>query len=484
MGLTKSEVEKHNSRSSCWVIIQGKVYDLTDFLDFHPGGASSILRYGGKDATEEYELIHPPATIDTLPKEKHLGNYDVSEDSQDAANAPSSPSKETNGLPPLTTLQNLGDFRTTAKKFLSQKAWIYYSSAADSLQSDATNRKDWTKIHFRPRALRRVDRISTRAPIMGHESALPVFIAPAALAKLGHEDGELCLGRGAVKWNIPYCCSTYSSVPHVEIAKCMATETNKRGALLFQLYVPIDKSGAKKLIQEARRLRCKALVVTIDSAVIGKREEDDRLKAQLDYDAGIEPADPATTAVGSNPPVLRGAHSSTLEWEDLKWIRETWGNTGPLVLKGVQTVEDAMLAAEAGVDAIYLSNHGGRQLDYAPSSIKTLLEIRKFCPSILSKIDVYLDGGVTRGSDVIKALCLGAKAVGLGRTFMYSLSGYGTAGVDRAIRILDDEIQTTMRLLGVTALDQLSPAYINTSILLNELSQDIDLPVSQPSSKL
>ncbi|KAM3417958.1 hypothetical protein BST61_g6170 [Cercospora zeina] len=484
MVIARSEVEKHGSRSSCWVIIQGQVYDVTYFLDFHPGGASSILRYGGKDATEEYELIHPPGTIDTLPKEKHLGDCEGSADSGNAASVPNLPPQDTSGLPPLRTLQNLGDFRTTAQNSLSKKAWIYYSSAADSLQADASNHKDWTKIHFRPRTLRRVDKISTRARIMGHDSALPVFIAPAALAKLAHEDGELCLGRGAVKWDIPYCCSTYSSVPHAELAKSMETETSTRGALLFQLYVPIDKFGAKKLIQEARRLHCRALVVTIDSAVIGKREEDDRLKAQLDHEAGIVFVRAATTAAPPDAPVLRGAHTSTLEWSDLAWIREAWGNAGPLVLKGVQTVEDAMLAAEAGVDAIYLSNHGGRQLDYAPSSIKTLLEIRKYCPSILNKLDIYLDGGVTRGSDVIKALCLGAKAVGVGRPFMYSLSGYGTEGVERVIQILDDEIQTTMRLLGVTAVSQLTPAYINTSALVNELSHDVDLPLPHSSSKL
>jgi L-lactate dehydrogenase (cytochrome) len=235
----------------------------------------------------------------------------------------------------------------------------------------------------------------------------------------------------------------------------METDTSERGALLFQLYVPVDKPGAKKLIREARRLKCKALVVTVDSAVIGKREEDDRLKAQLDHEAGIEsvPSMPRPKTA----PVLRGAHSSTLDWEDLTWIREEWGGAGPIVLKGIQTVEDAMMASKAGVDAIYLSNHGGRQLNYAPSSIRTLLEIRKYCPSILDSgiMEVYLDGGITRGSDVVKALCLGAKAVGIGRPFMYSLSGYGTEGVNRVIEsklqqathgdITDDTQSSTMR---------------------------------------
>ena len=334
-------------------------------------------------------------------------------------------------MTPLSLFQNLDDFEVAAEKNLSKKAWVYYNSATDSLMSAKTNRLDWTKVTLRPRVMRNVARISLRRSIMGHESALPFFIAPAALAKLGHEDGELCLARGAARYDIPYCTSTYSSVPHADIADCLKAE-HAGGALLFQLYVPVQKEGAKKLIAEARRLNFKALVLTVDSAVIGKREADDRYKAELDVEAGIEI--PRTRTVAGEAPILRGAHSSTLDWNDLPWIREAWGGTGQIILKGIQTTEDAIMAAEAGVDAIYLSNHGGRQLDFAPSSIKTLLEIRKFCPDLFNRLDVYVDGGVTRGTDVVKALCLGAKAVGLGRTFMYALSGYGTQGVCKAIQ--------------------------------------------------
>lgn len=271
---------------------------------------------------------------------------------------------------------------------------------------------------------------------MGHDSSLPIFVAPAALAKLGHEDGELCLTRGAARYNIPHCPSTYSSVAHADLATCLTSEQEKggAGALLFQLYVPIKKKeGALKLIAEARRLGFKALVVTVDSAVIGKREEDERYKAELDHAAGVEIERTDNTDASDDAPVLRGAHSSTLDWDDLKWIRGAWGNAGPLVLKGIQSVEDAVRAAEFGVQGVYLSNHGGRQLDYAPASLLTLLEIRMYRPELFDKLEIYLDGGVRRGTDVIKALCLGATAVGLGRPFMYSLSGYGTDGVCRAI---------------------------------------------------
>lgn len=268
---------------------------------------------------------------------------------------------------------------------------------------------------------------------MGHDSGMPFFIAPAALAKLGHQDGELCLARGAARYDIPYCSSTYSSVAHADIASCLDAESNG-GALLFQLYVPIVKKDARRLIAEARRLKYKALVVTVDSAVIGKREDDDRHKAELDHAAGVETSRTTSTDSSDEAPVLRGAHSSTLEWDDLAWIREEWAGAGPIVLKGIQSVEDAVLAAKAGVRGIYLSNHGGRQLDHAPSSIRTLLEIRTYAPLLLGQLEIYLDGGIRRGTDVIKAIALGARAVGLGRPFMYALSGYGTEGVCRAIQ--------------------------------------------------
>lgn len=362
--------------------------------------------------------------------DKHLGP--VEHDAQNTEQAPLEVVTKEGQPAPLSTLQNLDDFETAARQVVTRKAWVYFKFGADSLAAIASNRLDWTRVTLRPRILRNVGRVSLRTHIMGHDSALPFFIAPAAQARLGHEDGELCLARGAARFNIPYCSSTYSSVAHSELAKCLKEKDSKGGALLWQLYVPIEKQEARKLITEARRLGFKALVVTVDSAVVGKREEDDRYKAELDHAAGIEI--PRTDRVAGEAPILRSAHSATLDWEDLKWIREAWGNAGPVVLKGIQTTEDAVMAANIGIDGIYLSNHGGRQLDYAPSSLQTLLEIRKFHPELLKRVEIYLDGGVTRGTDVIKALCLGARGVGLGRPFMYALTAYATEGVCKAIQ--------------------------------------------------
>jgi L-lactate dehydrogenase (cytochrome) len=332
---------------------------------------------------------------------------------------------------PLSTIQNVAEFENEARKVVSKKAWVYFHSAADSLAAHQANRQDWARINLRPRILIDVRKVDMRSRFMGHDSALPFFICPAAQARLGHQDGELTLARGAARFNIPYCSSTYSSVAHTDLAKELRKE-NKGGALLWQLYVPTAQEGAKSLIAEARRCGFKALVVTVDSAVIGKREEDDRYKAELDVAAGIEIK--RTTTPWGEAPILRGVHSAALCWDDLVWIKEAWGNSGPILLKGIQTAEDALLAYKAGVDGIYLSNHGGRQMDFAPSSLQTLLEIRKFYPHLIKEMEVILDGGVSRGTDVIKALCLGANAVGLGRPFMYALSTYGTEGVCKVIQ--------------------------------------------------
>jgi L-lactate dehydrogenase (cytochrome) len=273
-----------------------------------------------------------------------------------------------------------------------------------------------------------------KCTLLNHASNLPIFIAPAALARLGHPDGELCLARGAARFNIPYGVSTASSVSAEDLAACIL-EQAQSGTLWFQLYVKKKDAETRGLIRRARALGFTALLITVDTPVVGKREEDDRHKAEEALAAGE-----ATFArLGDNPPagedyVLRGPFSSTLSWADLAWMKEAWGDAGPVCLKGVATAEDAKMASELGFESIYLSNHGGRQLDSAPSALRTLLEIRKFCPEVFDRVEVLVDGGCRRGSDVLKALCLGAKAVGFGRPFMYALSAYGTEGVMKAMQ--------------------------------------------------
>lgn len=431
------EVAKHNSKESCWVIVKGKAYDVTDYMQKHPGGSAILLQYGGKDATAVYEPIHPAGTIEkALPEDKHLGAVDPATVSTVSSPQVSRDLDKTARIP-LSHCLNLDDIEKAAERIVSRSAWAYFHSAADSLGSLTNNREDWKKITLRPRIMRNVRRVSMQRTMLGQKSRLPFFIAPAARAQLVHEDGELCLVRGAAKYGIHYCPSTYSSISHKELAECH-TKQNGNGEysrLFFQLYVPFERPATIELIKMARELGYKALIITVDAPVLGKREEDERYRAELATASG----DDSVLTEWYRPqededgPPLRGHHSSTLNWEDLPWIREAWQNAGPIALKGIQTPEDALLAVQHGVDAIYLSNHGGRQCDDAPSAIRTLLEIRRFYPEILGKVEIYLDGWVRRGADIIKALCLGATGVSLGRPFMYGVA-MGDEGVLKVIQ--------------------------------------------------
>ncbi|KIW81109.1 hypothetical protein Z517_04132 [Fonsecaea pedrosoi CBS 271.37] len=463
--LTKAQVEEHRTKESCWVIISGNVYDLTDFLDHHPGGSAIILRYAGQDATSAYEPLHPPGTLERyLSKENCKGPVLVDQGSVKVVKR-----KYKEGDPiPLMLCMNLDDFEKAARIAIPERAFVYFHSAAEDKVTFYRNRQDWSRISLRPRTLTDVAKVDPSRRIMGFQSSLPFFIAPAAMARLAHPDGELCLVRAAIKYGIPYCVSTYSSVPHEELASHV--QPDKPTVLFFQLYVAKERSRTEALIRNAKKLGFKGLLITVDTAVGGKREEDELFQAQIAYEAGDDDVPrPFYASPGEEVPILRGAHSSTLNWRDLEWIRQEWGDAGPIYLKGIQCAEDAEAALRANVHGIYLSNHGGRQLDSGSSALRTLMEIRTFCPHVLERLEVYLDGGVRRGSDVIKALCLGATAVGLGRPFMYALGAYGTDGVVKAIQILSDEIESTMRLMGVTALDQLTPDHVNARQLENEL---------------
>jgi len=364
--------------------------------------------------------------------EKHLGPiFDNSyiQESKEKTATTSTPLE----ILPLSVCKTLSDLRDVALKVMPQRGKVYFLSGAETMNAFDGNLTDWNRVKFRPRVLRNVAKVSMRCSIMGAKSTLPVFIAPAAHARLGHDDGELCLVRGATRMGIPQCICTYASVGHTELVNTFQTDPGRRGgAIFFQLYVPKEKAAATDLIAKAKSLGFQALVVTVDSPVVGKRDDDDRFTSTLDYEAGIREDSSVPCLPGEEPGPLRAFHSPTLDWNDLTWIRECWGSK-PIILKGIQTVEDAVEATRHDINGIYLSNHGGRQLDYAPSSVEVLLEIGKYHPDIFRKVDVYVDGGIMRGSDVVKALCLGARAVGIGRGFMFALSAYGTEGVLKAI---------------------------------------------------
>jgi L-lactate dehydrogenase (cytochrome) len=251
------------------------------------------------------------------------------------------------------------------------------------------------------------------------------------LVGLTHPDGELALAQGAAIQGIHYSPSTYTSVSYTKITEGHAAVANHQSSLFFQLYVNADKEKTIKVIQEARGLKFKGLFITVDTPYVGNRDQDRRQKAQEAFKLGLVEKPAIVTgekivAGGNN-----GGLSRSLNWNDLKWIREAWG--GPIALKGIQSAADAKLAMEAGVEAIYLSNHGGRQLHSAPSCLSTLLQIHKTCPEVFKHCQIYVDGGATRGGDILKAICLGATAVGIGRPFLYAIGAYGVDGLNKAV---------------------------------------------------
>lgn len=385
---------------------------------------------------------------------------------------------------------NVEDFTQAATPKLSRAAAAYISSGADSLKSLQNNLDDWHQITFRPRVLRNVSSTSTTNTMLGCKTACPFFIAPTGLTGIINPDAEIQLVQGAVRSGIHYCISGVPTKPHKDMMALFQAEKrsllspNSDPSLFFQLYVNSKTERTVQIVKNARDLGFKALMITVDTPVVGKREAASRHRAQEELEGGFEEYD--ATPEGSEDQPIRpgadpgGALSKTLSWEDLGWIKNIFG--GPIVLKGIQCAEDAKMAADIGVQGIYLSNHGGRQLDYSPSAIRTLLEIRMMYPEVLQKCEIYVDGGVKRGADVVKALCLGATAVGIGRPFLYAMAAYGTQGVLKAIEskcpfygyalvltvyclVLKAEVDVTMRLLGAMSTDELHPGLVNTADL-------------------
>lgn len=469
---TLEQVAQHISTGSCWVIIQDKVYDVTDFLFDHPGGANVILRYGGKDATAAYVPIHPSDALDkNLAPEKHLGILDsesinrLKESGKNKVQTKDELRVEEalKAKPPLQRIVNVEDMEEVAKKILPYRAMAYYSSAGDDSITHVENGRAFGRFFFHPRIMKPVSQCDTSTTILGYNSTIPVYISGAALARLGHPLGEVNLTRGAHKTGLIQMVSTNSSLSYAEIS---AARVSPDQPLFFQLYKHVSDVIAEKRIREIEGLGYKAIFLTVDALVPGNRELDIRaphyledfenqgLPTQRKPDGDQGETDRLGTAGG-----LVIKNDADMTWEKtIPWMR---GITKlPIVIKGIQCVQDAVLACEAGCEGIVLSNHGGRQLEYSLPPIELLYRIRQQRPDVFEKTEVYIDGGIRRGTDVVKALCLGARAVGLGRAFLYAQSAYGEAGVVHVVRILEREIRFGMQSLGVRNISELVPQMV------------------------
>ncbi|KAI0082168.1 hypothetical protein K474DRAFT_1694475 [Panus rudis PR-1116 ss-1] len=484
MPLTLQQVAEHNNEKSCWVIIKNKVYDVTDFLRDHPGGAKIILKYAGRDATSAYEPIHPPDALDkNLPAEKHLGEVDSASARQLEAAQSNRPKtedelrveRERANMPPLKRILDLRDMEDVARRVLSAKAWAYYSSSADDEIAHTENLRAFTRFFFHPRVMRAVADCDPSTKILGFHSAIPVFVSGAALAKLGHPRGEANITEGCGRTNLIQMVSSNASLSYSEIANARVSPSQP---LFFQLYKHKDKAIAEKRIREVESLGYKAIFLTVDAIVPGNRERDVRAGWEVEDVEAIARGQQGSPRSGELP--RKGSDLEEIEeevdvtgtagalvlnddqnmtWkETIPWLRSV--TKLPILIKGIQCVEDAVLAAEAGCDGIMISNHGGRQLEYALPSIEVLYRLRRQRPDVFTKLEVYIDGGVRRGTDVIKALCLGATAVSMGRPFLYAQSAYGTAGVVKMVRILEREIMTAMKLIGARTVKDLVPEMV------------------------
>ncbi|KAK0245838.1 FMN-dependent dehydrogenase-domain-containing protein [Armillaria nabsnona] len=470
MGFTLQQVAEHSTASSCWVIIKNSVYDVTDFLSEHPGGAQIILKYAGKDATLAYEQIHPPDALErNLPSSKHLGslNTDVALHMEELrANRKKTKDElrveqALRERPPLNRILSLSDMEDVARHTLSFKAVSYYSSASGDNISYEENAIAFRRFFFNARVMRPVLHCDPSTTILGYKSSIPVFVSGAALAKLGHPLGEVNITRAAHKASIIQMVSSNASLSYAEIAAAASPSQ----PLFFQFYKSSDDTTAEKRVREVEKLGYKAIWLTVDAIVAGKREIDIKSPWELetiengkptyhsDLDS-LELVDETGTAGA-----LVSKDDQNMTWEKtIPWLRSL--TNLPIVIKGIQCVEDAVLAADAGVDGILLSNHGGRQLDYSMPPLEILYRLRQRRPDVFDKLEVYIDGGIRRGTDVVKALCLGAKAVGLGRPFLYAQSAYGEIGVLKILKILEKEIVTAMKLVGAASVKDLTPDLI------------------------
>lgn len=369
----------------------------------------------------------------------------------------------------IARARNIADLRRMARERLPRMVFDYIDGGADDEVTLARNVSRFRDIELVWEALKDVDKIDTSTAIMGAPSASPFFISPTATSRLFHpRAGELAVARAAHAAGVPYACSTLASASVEDIAAV------NPGPKWFQVYVWRDRELVEEVLARARAAGFSAIILTVDVPVVGNRERDGANDFTVPPKVTWRTATQALAAPGylwdlATTSEIRPANFTHIRmntglidfinaqfdravtWDDVRWLRETWD--GKLAIKGIATPEDAQRCVSIGADAVWVSNHGGRQLDTAPASIDTLPAI---ADAVAGKVEIILDGGVRRGSDVVKALALGANAVAIGRAYLYGLAAGGEAGVRRALDIIDSEVRRTMALCGRTQLSALS----------------------------
>jgi L-lactate dehydrogenase (cytochrome) len=378
----------------------------------------------------------------------------------------------------MVVITNIEDLRILAKKRVPRMFYDYADSGSWTESTYRANQEAFGKLKLRQRVAVNIDNRSLRTQMIGQDVAMPVALAPTGLTGMQHADGEILAARAAEKFGVPFTLSTMSICSIEDVA------SHTKAPFWFQLYVMRDRDFIERLIERARAARCSALMLTLDLQILGQRHKD--LKNGLSAPPKLTLANMLNLAtkprwglgmlgtrrrhfgnivghvkgvenMGSLSAWTSQQFDPRLNWNDVEWIKKLWG--GKLILKGIMDAEDARLAADSGADALIVSNHGGRQLDGAPSSISALPPIVE---AVGSRIEVWMDGGIRSGQDVLKAVALGAKGTLIGRPFLYGLGAMGEAGVTKCLEIIRNELDLTMAFCGLTDIRQ-----VDRRVLLN-----------------
>ncbi len=372
----------------------------------------------------------------------------------------------------LAHAASVADLRAVARRRLPRGVFDYVDGGAEDERTLAANSAAFRAVTFRPHVLNDVDEVSVGTSVLGRPAELPLVLAPVGFPRIVHPDGELAAARAAARAGVPFTLSTMCSRSIEEVRAV------SNGRLWFQVYAWRDRGLVKAMVDRARDAGYEALVLTVDTAVLGRRERDVRRGFSMPPQLGLgtivdgalhpgwtwsflrsEPvqfANVAGRAEGdTSTPVVISEYihrqfDPALSWADVDWLRSIWD--GPVLVKGIARVEDAVRAADAGVEAVVLSNHGGRQLDGAPATFSLVAPV---VDALEGRAEVICDGGVRRGGDIVKAVAAGADAVMAGRAWVWGLAAAGERGVDQVLDWFKADMVRTMSLLGVTSVDQL-----------------------------
>ncbi|VEU23738.1 DEKNAAC104929 [Brettanomyces naardenensis] len=488
-----SELQQHNKPDDCWISLYGHVYDVSEFLKQHPGGARRILKYAGNDATKGFGMTHSERYMERyLQKDWYKGEVELAPEkiSKEAGKRKKIADKEpkrkdkkrstfketfkekgkTVEKPKLGYILSLGDFEAVAMNVLPEEIRAYISSGSDDEITVRENRKALGRIFFRPRCLVDVSRNTIDTNILGQHSKLPFLISPIAGSEMVSQEGDISISKVAGEHGIiPVIPKNDSS-----------SISNSDQPVFYQYSFDTEEAiiRAPEIVSNIQRKypNIKALFVSVDNDCAGNLEKLRKYESKVGKDPqGLQPGD-----------INRPSYAPT--WRDL--LRLKTSTDIPIILKGLQREEDIVKAARLGFDGALISNHGGRQVDCSRSSIEILYNAKKQMKEKNVSADgfeLFVEGGFRRGSDIVKALCLGAKPA-LGRSILYS-GVYGEAGVNKALYIMEQDINRVMKLLGANSVSDLNEDFLDCeslnfkATLTDQLYNENYMPLPGPKGR-